>query len=84
MWEFFVDVNIFHRMVSLLKLLLRDLDLLFEDQNYKMLISETVIARAKIHSAIIIDLDIWQRIIPFRDLHLLTLTDFFKIKNVKF
>ena len=47
-------------------------------------ISERVRASVKMRRTSFIDLDICQRIIQFLKLHIITLTYFFKVKNLKF
>ena len=46
-------------------------------------ISEIVRASAKIHRTTFVDLDICQRMLQWRKLHLIILTYFFKIKIIK-
>ena len=70
MWETCIDFDICHRMVSKIALC----DLLFEGQEFEIFISETVRASTKTHRTTFTALDIYQRVIPLRDLHLMTLT----------
>ena len=46
-------------------------------------ISETAKGNAKIRITAYLDFDICQRIIPLRKLHLINLTYFFKVENLK-
>ena len=46
--------------------------------------SERVRASAKMRRTTFIDLDICQRIMPFLKLHIMTLTYFLKVPNLKF
>ena len=73
----FCYCDICHRMMSLLKLF--SVNFLFEGEHYKIL--ETVRASAKMHRTTFIYLDICQRIIPLRCLHIMTLTYLFKGKK---
>ena len=80
--EVFANFDICHRMVLLLKLYNVTLTY-FLNPHFLMFIFETLIDIAKMNRT---TLEIWilQQMISLRDLHLMTLTYFFKFKIVKF
>ena len=69
---------------TIAKIALHDHDLLFEGQNPKMLMSESVRASANMHGTIFKHLDICQRMIPLRKLYLMSFIYFFNDNNLKF
>ena len=84
MWETFVDFDICHRiwfrMISndFEKLNSVTLTYFWRSQFKNFYISETASASAKMHRTSFIDLNICQRLIPLRVLHLMTLTYFLR------
>ena len=66
------------------KIILRDLDLLFEGQILKCNYIWNSEICVKMHRTTLLDLDICYRTMTLRDLHLMTLTYFFMVKNMKF